>query len=132
MKNKRIIFALLCLVIPVSMLNAAEIVPYLAKTGIGGVDVKAYAITDTKNNIIMTNKVPSGLLPGDVGSFIEETSTFNYTTTGYMLKASVRPPLLGLELTGRIGTVGSKYEKLDSTSTQTYSEVTRNGLKLGV
>jgi len=132
MKNKRIIFALLCLVIPVSMLNAAEIVPYLAKTGIGGVDVKAYAITDTKNNIIMTNKVPSGLLPGDVGSFIEETSTFNYTTTGYMLKASVRPPLLGLELTGRIGTVGSKYEKLDSTSTQTYSEGTRNGLTLGV
>lgn len=120
MRINRIIFVLLCLVIPVSMLNAAEIVPYLAKTGIGGVDVKAYAITATKNNIPMTSHL-----------FVNP-STFSYTSSGYMLKGSVRPPLLGLELTGKIGTVGSKYEKLDSTSTQTYSEGTRNGLTLGV
>ncbi len=82
-KRALIIMAMIMLVLA-SPLIAAEIMPFLKHTGIAGVDFKVYGHSAERKDILMT--VVNANDPLDI-----ESSTYNYRSNGYTLKATARP-----------------------------------------
>jgi len=117
--TKKLFAGLSMLTVLCGTVYASEIMPYLERTGLAGADVKVYYLSTSKDNILFKDKLIGGV----------PVSTFNYTSRGYMAKAAVRPPLLGIEVIGKLGCTDVEFEGVNSTDT--YSGP-RTGINIGL